>query len=296
MIEPKDITIDDKEIFDKYFEIKQYRTAEYSFADLFMWRNSFQIKYAIVDDFLCVFCQYEKEDPFVLMPVGNGDLCAVLAKLMEYFESQGNRLIIEGLTIEMKAEIEEVFPSQFTYEEKREYFEYVYQSTDLITLKGKKFHAKRNHINKFKATNNYTYAPLTKDNVEACKIAAIEWCRKRNCNEDKKLEEEKEAIIDALDNFERLQLKGGLLLVKSKIVAFTLGELHTKDMALIHVEKADADIQGAYPMINQLFCEREWSDVTYINREEDMGLPGLRKAKMSYRPVQLIEKYNAYRR
>ncbi len=296
MIEPKDITIDDKKIFDTYYEMKQYRTAEYSFADLFMWRKSFQIQYAIVDDFLCVFCQYEKEEPYVLMPVGKGDLCIVLKKLITYFEKEGNRLIIEGLTIEMKNEIENIFPNQFTFEEKREYFEYIYKSTDLITLKGKKFHAKRNHINKFKASNKYIYEPLDKKNVQECKVAALEWYENRNCNDDKSLEEEKEAIMEALDHFERLKLKGGLLIVNSKIIAFTLGELHTKDMALIHVEKADIEIQGAYPMINQLFCEREWRHVNYINREEDMGIPGLRKAKMSYRPVQLIEKYNAYRR
>ncbi|MDK2799374.1 MAG: uncharacterized protein PWP27_1265 [Clostridiales bacterium] len=293
MIELSDITIDSKELFDKYFSIKQYETSEFTFTNLFMWRNCFNIKYAIINDFLCIFAQYKNNDPFTLMPIGTGDIKSVIQELMTHFKQQGKRLIMKALTKDMIHQIESAFPDRFTFTFDLNISDYVYLSSDLIHLKGKKFHAKRNHINKFVSTYHYTYYPLTVNLIDECIAAADEWCRKKNCEESESLMYEKEAILRALNHFERLKFKGGVIKVDGKVIAFTFGEQFTDDMAVIHVEKADPDMQGSYALINQKFCETEWSHVKYINREEDMGIPGLRKAKRSYRPVRMVEKHIA---
>ncbi|WHH60600.1 phosphatidylglycerol lysyltransferase domain-containing protein [Petroclostridium sp. X23] len=291
MIELKDITIDSKELFDKYLALKKYEISDMTFTNLFMWRKSYNIKYTLVEDYLCIFAQYEKNPPFILMPIGEGQISPVLEKVNAYFESRGNNLVIKSLIKGMMEEIEKEMPSKFEYKADRSTFDYVYDSSDLIHLEGKKYHSKRNHINKFVSGYDYTYYPLTSDLIDDCIKVAEEWCAKRNCAESKGLEQEKSAIIDALNHFEKLAFKGGVIKVADKVIAFTYGEQFTDDMAVIHVEKADADIPGAYTIINQKFCENEWSNVKYINREEDLGIPGLRKAKQSYKPVRLIEKY-----
>lgn len=293
MIDLKNITVDDKALFDRYFAIKQYGICDLNFTNLFMWRETYSVRYAVVDDFLCIFPQFQKDSPFVLMPVGCGDLGAVVHKLAAHFKAQGNPFVIKGVTEGMKNELMERVPGKFIFEEDRNIFDYVYLSADLIELKGKKFHAKRNHINKFKSMYDYTYEPLTAERVDECAAAALKWCVKRNCEEDQGLGWEKIAILNALHNFDKLKFKGGILRVDGKIAAFTFGERLTDNMAVVHVEKGDPDIRGSYAVINQMFCEREWRHMKYVNREEDMGLPGLRKAKLSYRPVTLVEKYTA---
>ena len=293
MIEFKQITIEDKDLFDNFFSTGKYETSEFTFTNLFMWRKSYMIRYAIIDEMLVIMAQYKQDPPFILLPLGEGNLAGVLTIVNDYFKQLGHKLVIKALTEGMLKQLEVQMPDKFSYYQVRDIFDYIYAGKDLINLEGKKFHAKRNHINKFLAQNEYTYHSLTPELIPECMSTAEEWCRKRNCDEDEGLEEEKNAILDALSNFEKLKFKGALLKSAGRIVAFTFGELLNNDMAVIHVEKADTEVQGAYPMINQKFCENEWGNVTYINREEDLGLPGLRKAKLSYNPVRLIEKYNA---
>ncbi|MGE4283644.1 MAG: DUF2156 domain-containing protein, partial [Clostridia bacterium] len=255
--------------------------------------KSYNIKYALIHDYLCIFAQYENNNPFVLMPIGEGNILPVIEELITYFKSIGAKLIIRSLTKGMIEQIEREVPSKFEYKPERSTFDYVYLNSDLINLEGKKYHSKRNHINKFISTYDYTYYPLTKDLVDECIKAAEEWCEKKNCEESAGLEQEKLAIIDALNHFEQLGFKGGVIKIDGKVIAFTYGEQYTDDMAVIHVEKADSDIHGSYTVINQKFCENEWREVEYINREEDLGIAGLRKAKKSYYPVRMIEKYSA---
>ncbi|NLY44199.1 MAG: DUF2156 domain-containing protein [Clostridiaceae bacterium] len=293
MIQLYDITIDKKELFDKYFSMKEYEVSDLTFTNLFIWRKSYRVKYALINDFLCILARYKDNEPFALMPIGTGDIGPVIETLIEFFKERGTPLILKSLTKDMIREIESRIPGKFSYKPDRNTFDYVYLSSDLIKLEGKKYHAKRNHINKFLSLYEYTYHPLTADLIDDCIEAAENWCKKKNCQESESLEDEKTAILEALRNFEALKFKGGIIKIKDKTVAFTLGEQMTKDMAVIHVEKADPDIPGSYAVINQQFCEKEWSNVKYINREEDLGIPGLRKAKKSYHPVRMVEKHVA---
>ncbi len=293
MLELKDVTIDDRDLFQKYFFMKQYGNSEFSFTNVFIWRNAYSVKYSLVNDFLCIFAKYNQLPPYIMMPIGEGNLGAVFEKLIQYFASNKNKLIIRSVTEEGKSEIERHFPGKFIFKDQRDYYDYVYLSSDLINLQGKKFHAKRNHINKFVSQNKYVYESLTSERVDECVASALDWCKKRNCKESQELEHEKHAILEALGNFEKLKFKGGIIKVEGKVKAFSLGDLLTEDMAVIHIEKADPDIQGSYAIINQQFCEHEWKDIKYINREEDIGIPGLRKAKLSYNPEKFIKKYCA---
>ncbi len=165
---------------------------------------------------------------------------------------------------------------------------------DNLTLKGKKFQAKRNHINRFRNTYpDYEYTPITPDRIQECLDLEAEWCKVNHCDQQEGTGNERRALIYALHNFEALGLTGGILHVNGKIVAFTFGMPINHETFGVHVEKADTSIEGAYAMINYEFANRIPEQYIYINREEDLGLEGLRKAKLSYQPVTILEKYMA---
>ena len=152
--------------------------------------------------------------------------------------------------------------------------------------------SKRNHINKFKIMyeDRWSYEPMTKDNVEDCFQMALKWRNENGCEEDLEKNAEICVTLNSLRLFEELGLKGGVLRIDGEVAAFTVGEPICSDTFGVHIEKAYAEVQGAYPMINQQFVSHECMDYKYVNREEDTGAEGLRKAKMSYRPVFMVEK------
>ena len=173
----------------------------------------------------------------------------------------------------------------------RDSADYVYETEKLSRLSGKKYHSKKNHVNKFKATYpDWSYEPITKDNVEECFQMALRWRELNGCEEDEEKHAEICVALNFLRLFEELEMRGGALRVNGEVAAFTIGEQVGTDTLVVHIEKAFADVQGAYAMINQQFAEHEGTGFPYLNREEDMGEEGLRQAKMSYKPVFLIEK------
>lgn len=294
MLNFKDITIEDKTIFDRYFSIRKFENSEFSFTNIFIWRHQFQFKYTIINDLLCIIGAINKTQPILIAPIGTdfNNYPEVLAILEQYFEEKGHPLIIKSVTNHIKENMEILLPDKFIYEPDRNNYDYVYKSEDMIKLEGKKYRQKRNHINKFTRNYQYTYEPITKENIDECKQVEKEWLLQRGNTEE--LQIESIAICEALNNFDELGLKGGAIRIGGTIQAFTVGDLLNPDMAVIHFEKANTDYSGTYAMINKLFAENCWSNVTYINREEDMGIPGLRTAKLSYQPTKLIEKYTAY--
>ena len=192
----------------------------------------------------------------------------------------------------MRMLIEQAMPGFFRYERDPNNDDYVYSTYDLINLEGKKYHQKRNHINRFLKNYEYTYESIDDSNIEECIAAEIEWLKGKE--PDRSLQDEKIAIMEALNNFDQLGLKGGALRIDGKIQAFSIGDLLNPEMVVIHFEKANTEYHGSYAMINQQFAANCWKDIPYINREEDMGIPGLRKAKRSYHPIKMVEKYTAY--
>jgi hypothetical protein len=173
----------------------------------------------------------------------------------------------------------------------RDHFDYVYRSEDLIRLAGRKYHSKRNHIHQFLRSHSFTYTPLNNELVKACLALAESWCEWHRCEEDMNLLDEWEAVRQALNHFDDLRIEGGAIIIDNKVEAFALGELLNEQTSVVHVEKANPEIPELYTMINQQFCEKLWRNVPYVNREQDLGEPGLRKAKESYYPYHLEEKF-----
>jgi len=296
MLELHDLDIHAKPIFDKHFAVGQHEISDLNFTNLYMWRKPYHIKYCVADNFLCIFAQYGSNPPFALFPISDtatADISPIIMKLKHHFDKIGHPLVIRSLTPQMKYQLERCMPGMFGYTPVTTSFDYIYNAADLISLQGKKYHAKRNHINKFIASNNHSYHPLTSELAMQCIEIAKAWYENHDGEQNSSLSEELNAIIDTLSHFDILGYKGGVLKVDGNIVAFTYGEKLTDNMAVIHVEKADAEIHGSYAMINQQFCEHEWQSVAFINREEDMGLEGLRKAKLSYYPAHMSEKHTA---
>lgn len=290
-IDFKHIELQDKKIFDTYITRNNYENSEFNFTNFFIWRHSYKLKHAVIDEHLCIIGRYHKKFPIIFPPLGtnkNGFDTGLL-KVIEYYKKNHFPIIVKGITEPIKNTIEEMLPGMFYFKPDRNNYDYVYLSHDLINLKGRKFQKKRNHINKFKSRYDFLYEPISSNNIEECIIAEMEWVASRR--NSRGIQEEKSAVIEALRNYESLDIEGGVLRIEDKIQAFSLGELLNPDMAVIHIEKANVNYDGSYPMINQQFAAHCWGNVTYINREEDMGLPGLRKAKKSYQPVKMIKKY-----
>ena len=287
MLEFKNIELSDKSLFDSFFNRENFFISDYCFANVYIWRNVYATKYALSDGFLYIRFTDEDGDSF-LPPIGDGDYGTALENLIEY--TNGKRLLIGLIPPKYKALTEEAMPGRFDITPNRDAANYIYSAEKLMYLKGKKLHAKRNHINKFNLMHdNWSYEELNDNNTKEFFDYQLDWC----ADDPEEFLGETCAVSVALKNREALDIKGGLLRLDGKIIAVTLGTQTFKDTFTVHIEKADPTIQGAYQMINQQFALNNFENYTYINREEDLGIEGLRKAKLSYFPEFLSENYMA---
>lgn len=291
MIEFREVTISDKEWVDELLRRSDYMGGGYCFGNIFIWQYGFEEKIARVDDFFVASMGYE--NPAFCFPAGSGDLRACIEKLMRHAEEIGVDFVLYGLTNETKAQLELLFPGEFSFEEDRDSFDYIYNVEDLATLKGKKYHSKRNHIARFKDNHEWSFEPITRENIAACMQMNRKWCELNDCETNSDLKKEACAVSLAFEHFFELDFVGGLIRADGQVVAYSIGERLNSNTFITHIEKAYADVQGAYPIINQEFTGYAAAEYQYINREEDMGAPGLRKAKLSYKPAILLEKYIA---
>lgn len=289
-IQFKQPELEDKQIIDHYFKTYPSRSCERTFVNTLLWSRAYHVTYAIIEDTL-VF-RSEGEKIAFTYPTGQKEqVKKALDVLMSYVKQQAIPFYLYGVTVSEFEQINEWYPDRFEIEYNRDIADYVYESEKLITLSGKKLHGKRNHINKFKATyENWSYEEMNEGNIDECFDMAMKWRRDNSVDENADKRAEMCVALNSLRLFRELELIGGVLRVNGEVVAFTIGEPVSPDTFVVHIEKAYAEIQGAYPMINQQFVEHACSQYQYINREEDTGAEGLRKAKLSYRPVFLIEK------
>ena len=290
MITPKKITVDDKNIFNEYYNMCGYKNSEANFTNMFIWKDGYDMEYAVVDGFLVLMAKTTKGEPFYYFPAGSGNLKSVIEKLDDHYKSLGTVYSIRPLTEDTKHTLETEMPGFFRFKRHRDYDDYVYEIKNLIELPGKEYHAKKNHFNSFVKNYQYSYNRITPDTQEMCKEKIIEWIKARggdNAAEIKSIEE-------MFGHFDSLDVTGAYLEVDGDVAAITVGENH-QGTALIHIEKANTQYKGAYAAINKLFLQNEFSELKYVNREEDMGIDGLRKAKLSYHPAFMIEKYIAYK-
>lgn len=284
--------LEDKEVIAPYFKKYPSRSCERTFANVYLWSRKYPVKWAVIKEAL-VFKSEDETHLAFAYPIGEEKAVRnALEWAKEYSRSRQRDFRLYNVTAEQFEQLEQLYPGEFEITYNRDLADYVYESEKLISLAGKKLHGKRNHINKFKALyeGRWAYEPLSKDTLEECFQMALVWRNENSCEDDPEKRGEICVTLNSLRLFEELELTGGLLRLDGKVVAFTIGEEVAPDTFVVHIEKAYAEIQGAYPMINQQFVEHACHSYPYINREEDTGSEGLRKAKLSYRPVFLVEK------
>lgn len=283
--------LEDQEIISHYFEHHTSRSCERTFANVYLWSRQYPVKWAIIKNALVFKSEDENHVSFAYPAGAPEDVKNALEEMMEYSKAKGRPFLMYNVTPEYFAQLEEWYPGRFQIEYDRDSADYVYESEKLATLSGKKLHGKRNHINKFKSLyEDWNYETLSDDNVEECFQMALKWRNQNGCEEDKEKNAEMCVTLNALRLFQELGMVGGVLRVQGEIAAFCIGEPVCEDTFVVHIEKAFSDVEGAYPMINQQFVQHECQEYQYVNREEDTGAEGLRKAKLSYRPVFLVEK------
>lgn len=285
--------LEDKDWVTRAMLASEELACEFCFGNLYMWSGVFQNTIARHDDLLLARDVDDFGKPLYLYPCGVGDKRAAIEALLDLATEENCPLTLYCLTPEKREELESLFPGQFTFEERRAYFDYIYEVEALANLAGRKYHGKRNHVSYFKKTYAWQYEPITKDNLEECYQMTIEWKKQNEQKNPEELEGEFRAIQRAMQHFFDLQFIGGLLRVDGKVVAYTFGEKMNDTLFCTHVEKAFADYRGAYPTINQEFAKQALSEFKLVNREEDTGSEGLRRAKESYYPTILLPKYTA---
>ncbi|HHU22969.1 MAG TPA: DUF2156 domain-containing protein [Clostridiales bacterium] len=295
MLEFEPIKLSDKFWIDPIVKAENSRSADYSFANIYIWNKRFNQQVAKCNERFIVMPMYA-EKPFFVYPVGSGDLAPVINEMRLYAEAHGFPFTMRGVTVRHMGELNNLFPKKFDFFENRDYYDYIYTAEKLATLSGKKLHGKRNHINRFLESNDWSFEPLTPKQIPECMAMLENWTEMNRDKLDQGLLDEHDAIIRAFENYRYLGLEGGILRSGGRIIAFTVGEKISGDTYDIHFEKAYSDIQGAYPMVNREFVRLIRAlhpEIIYINREDDMGHENLRRAKLSYYPEFLIEKYTA---
>ncbi|MDR0507296.1 MAG: phosphatidylglycerol lysyltransferase domain-containing protein [Dysgonamonadaceae bacterium] len=297
MLNFRPITIDDKETVQPFFDKSIFGNCDFSFSNILSWKHLYNTAFTVEDGFLYIRFQSPDDSSCYLFPLGDGDLKKALEQIKQDAQERNNPFMLCAITQAMFNRIENVMPGLFVYETERNWYEYIYSAGDLISLAGRKYQAKRNHINKFKRTYSWEYLPITKDIIPDCLNLYERWnIENRGYNSERSLREEKIATQKAFDNYERLGLTGGALRINGEILAYSYGQPLGKDTFGIHAEKCLYEIDGGFAMINQQFAEHNCAGYLYINREEDLGIDTLRKAKMSYHPVMLLEKGRVMRK
>ncbi len=283
MIEFKPITSKDRKIFEKYYKYKTIQNAESSFANLCAYAFIFNGEYAEIDNNLVTRIHFIKDKEICYhQPLGEGNKEEIIKKLIEDSKEKNQKITIICNRKE-KCEI---------YEE-RDFFDYLYLREDLQHLKGRKYQPKRNHINKFTSKYQWEFIQLNSKNCFDCLPLLDKWQKKALEKSPELLsdyEKERKVIEYLFNNFDDLDLFAGAITTKNQIVAFSIGSKINENTFDVHIEKADRDYEGAFALINREMATHIPKNYQYINREEDLGIEGLRKAKLSYYPIKLIEK------
>ncbi len=286
---------EDYEKLKGYFKLRKPVTCENVITDSYIWKNYYNTKYYI-NEYGLVWIYRIKNQVFSSVPLCTDEnVVASFYEMKEYFNSVLGVKLKLYLVDEHTKNILNLPKDKFLVEEERDYFDYLYNAKELMALSGKKYHKKKNHVNGFlkEYENRYRVKIADKSDVESIEEFLIKWHNKRNIIDEYNRDDyELKGIFYVLEHCDMLKYKMMLVYVDDVIEGFTLGTyLREEKTAYIHVEKANPDIRGLYAFINREFLKNCFSEAEYVNREDDMGLEGLRKAKLSYNPIELIKKY-----
>ena len=298
------ITIDNREILEEYLNGYEYKTSGLSFSAQYMWRDINMFSWDIIGDYMCIsgISHLELEDgiilPFMFPPLtrtGEYDkdsLRETIFRAKEHFEKKGQPFSLRLVPFHLMEIIKEACP-EMVFRDDRPNYDYIYLTQDLIDLRGRAYHSKKNHLNYFLRTYDYEYIEMTSDMADDAMKFIAEFNARKEVpeHEMEMLRMEEQAMEDVFRNLEKVGYSAGAILIDGKIEAIAIGGQLGRNTITEHVEKANVNYRGLYQAINNEFCRNVASKAKYINREEDMGIPNLRKAKLSYNPVKLLEKY-----
>lgn len=286
------VALEDKKWIKEIFSTQKTLACEYTFGNIFSYTAKFPILVCNAYGCLITKCIIDSNVSYCF-PVGNGNIKMAIEFILEDAKINEHNFSIFGINENGKNFLEEEFPGKFEIELDRDGMDYVYNSEDLINLKGKKYQPKRNHISFFEKTYNWVYESMTKENIADCVEMSENWLYQSSHEDKSDLENELKIIKRVAENFDELDYVGGLIRIDGEVIAYSMGEEITEEMFCVHFEKAYPGIRGAYPIINREFVKNELSSYKYINREDDVGSENLRKAKLSYQPVTLLDEYEA---
>lgn len=299
------ITIEERPVLEEYLRGFEYGTSGLSFTSLYMWRNINNFSWQIIGDYLCIaglsHLELETKEPFLFPPLTNTgtydskSLNETIREAKRIFEAKGYKFSIRLMPFRMMDILESACPGEFRFFDDRPNYDYVYRTQDLIDLKGREYHSKKNHLNYFLNHYRYEYVTLTSAMADKAMQFIREFNERKNLPEHEMelLRMEERAMVDVFNNLEAVGYLAAAIIIDEKIEALSIGGRINRNTVTVHVEKANTAYRGLYQLINNEFCKHVASNVKYINREEDMGIPGLRKAKLSYKPVKLVESHIA---
>ncbi len=272
-----------KPIFDDLFLRFPPQISEFTFTNLYSWRKIYNLSLAKLGDFIILRSGKDNQKRY-FMPLGEGSIKTVIAQILKE---------INAIFIRIPERVAGLFSTSndFKVEPDRDNFDYLFKTEELIALKGRKYDGKRNLINKFKSMYKYEYQKLDHSNIKECLDFEERWCTVKNCDSIEGLNNERQAIQEMMDNCSDFGLIAGAIKVDGKTCALAISEKLNKNTLVFHILKADPGMPGLYQTITNEFLKHEAGDFEYVNFEQDLGVSGLRKAKLSYNPVELIKKF-----
>ena len=284
------VTVADKPLFGRYMHTSEEQNCDLNFANIFCWSDTYHSEVAEAEGFLVIRFDNGGAKSY-MQPVGGGDKRTILELLRQDAALQGTPLRLYGLSHEWREFLERNYPSEFAFDAPRALSDYIYRTEDLAQLQGRKYQPKRNHLNRFIARYDWSAEPLSRANLKDCILLNRKWLEGREMGDAERAEQQ--ALCRAFDNFDTLNLRGMVLYADGKPAAFTYGTPINSKTFCTHVEKYDSTVEGAATMINRLMAQSLEDDFEFVNREDDLGLEGLRFAKMSYYPALLLDKISA---
>ena len=290
MIVFEDLHISHREKALNHLFVRDLQGAENAFAGLYMWKDFFNTQIGFSGDFMYVKSSLSGRDCRFSIPKGNGDLKAAVQQLIDMCTQNDSRFTL-FLEESSKERLEQLMPGVFAFEPIRAGFDYIYLTDDLVQLAGKKYHSKRNFVQRFdrEQESRWEFKPITPEMLPQIAEFNAKWYQTNTGGGQPEIN----ATGNLFDNYKALECMGCTLFVDGQMVAYEVGSRINSEMVCVHIEKANSAYVGAYQKINQLFATHFCQNSTYINREDDVGVEGLRKAKLSYHPYKLLNKYRA---
>lgn len=285
----KKLILDDKPVFDSHHSKYPPAHSDDMFTTMISWMEYSNYHYAKVDENIVIMTKLKNK--IRLRPPSGKPNVDLLREVLELAKQQETDHPFGVANASMKEWINNVFP-KLNFSNHRDYFDYVYLSSDLANLSGSSYAKIRNRLNKFTKNNEYTTEPISNENMDDVNRFLKRWCLWKDCDSDEILANEKKAIIYSMSHFFDLKLSGIVIRINDNIEALAVFEKMNNDTAVVHYEKGSPYFDGIYKAINMETAKILQKDFKYIDRQEDMGIPGLRKAKMSYRPHHMVDVYH----